>query len=194
MSTEATNNHLERNLTVLFSTSIIPVIIVLWVGYEYAKFDPIPWLTLIIGSIFGLSIAIIVNTKSEQILKQLKKSEEDKTTFAKFILISNFQQLRRIVEIYFETINDSTPSTTEKKTLLKTILPSIISFLNLSETTLPNVGYQLTQANITEINSRFIMLHKLIILLESGSDTKFEENLPNLNTYTENTLNYLNEL
>jgi len=193
MSTE-TKNNLQRNLSVLFSTTIIPVVIVLWVGYQITDFEPIPWLTLIIGSVFGITVAIIVNSKSEKVLSALKKSDEDKNKFAKFILISNFKQLQKLSEKYFETINETSSSTKEKKNVLKTIIPSITSFMNICEISLPNVGNLLTQENIEEINSRFILLHKLIILLESGSDKIFENNINNLDKYTKNTLKYLEEI
>ena len=188
------SNNLQRDLSVLFSATIIPIALTLLIGYEIDKFDPIPWLTLIIGSVFGVAVVIIVNSKSENVLNALRKSDTDKNNFAKFVLITNFKQLRKLSENYFETINKSTPSTNEKKTLLKTILPSITSFMNICEISLPNVGNLLTQENITEINSRFILLHKLIILLESGSDKIFEDNICNLDEYTKNTLKYLEEI
>ena len=193
MATE-TKNNLQRNLSVLFSTTIIPIVIILWLGYEIINFDPIPWLTLIVGSVFGISVAIIVNSKSEKVLNALKKSDEDKNKFAKFILINNFQQLQKLSEKYFETINETPSTTKEKKNVLKIIIPSITSFMNICEISLPNVGNLLTHENIKEINNRFILIHKLIILLESGSDEIFENNINYLDKYTKNALKYLEEI
>jgi len=188
------DSNLVPKIVFLWGTASISIIFVLSFGYDVEEFNPIPWLTLIIGAVIGIAVAIIVSTKSENILTHLKKSEKDKKEYAKFILTSNFKQLRKLIENYFQTINESDPTTSGKRTLLKTILPSVSSFLNICETALPNVGNQLTRENITKINNHFIKLHQLLIILEAGSDAKFETNLPNLDSYTEEALNDLIEM
>ena len=194
MTINNNDSNLVPKIIFLCGTAAIPIIFVLSLGYDVEEFNPIPWLTLIIGAVIGIAVAIIVSTKSENILTCLTKSEKDKKEYAKFILTSNFKQLRKLVENYFKTINESNPTTREKRTLLKTILPSVSSFLNICEIALPNVGNQLTRENITNINNHFIKLHILLIILGAGSDTKFETNLSNLDSYTEEALNDLEEM
>jgi len=194
MTINNNDSNLGPKIVFLCGITAIPIIFVSSIAYDVEEFEPIPWLTLIIGSAIGIAVAIIVSIKSENILKRLKKSETDKKEYAKFILTSNFEQLRKLIENYFQTINESDPTTSRKRTLLKTILPSVSSFLNICETALPNVGNHLTRENITKINNHFIKLHQLLIILEAGSDAKFETNLPNLDSYTKEALNDLIEM
>ena len=188
------NSDLEKKLTVLFSSTIVPIALLLWIGAEVDEFDPIPWLTLIVGSVFGLSVAITVSDTTSLLLQRLSASEEDKTNFAKFILISNFEQLQKIVTKYFETINETSVDTRQKRKLLTIILPSITTFLNICVTILPNVGNKLSNDDITKMNSKFIQLHKLIVILDSGSDEKFDENILNLGIFTKEGLSDLQKM
>lgn len=194
MSENIKKNNLKKNLSVLFSASLIPSIIVLWIGYEVQTFDEIAWLTLIVGSVFGLTITLIISAKSDEILIHLKKSEENKTTFAKTVLKSNYAELRKLVSNYFESIQKPTTSTSDKRMAFRIILPSVNSFLNNCETATPNTGSKLSPENIKNLGTRFVMLRKLIILLESGTDVIFEQNILSLDKDTKETQAYLNKL
>lgn len=194
MSTSTKKYSLRRNLSVLFSASLIPSIIVLWIGYEVDTFDEIAWLTLIVGSVFGLAVTLIVSTKSDEILAYLNLSEENKTTFAKTVLKSNYQELRKLIITYFDSIKNPTTKTSDKRMAFKIILPSVKSFLNNCETATPNTGSKLSHENIVNLGTRFVMLHKLIILLESGDDITFEQHISSLDIDTKDTQDYLNKL
>lgn len=174
--------------------SFVVILIVIWTGYSFNNKDTITWVALIIGSSFALAITIIINEKSERMLSLLEKSENEKKEFAKFIVKSNFAQMRKLVENYFDTIRASVTTTGQQRTALLSILLSLKTFLNICEISLPNIGNSISKDVLEEINTRFIILHKLLVILESGSDLQFEENISNLNNYTKNSKDFLDKM
>lgn len=185
---------LKRDISVLAMLSFVVILIVVWIGYFFNSKDTITWVTLIIGSSFALAITIIISEKSERMLSLLEKSENEKKEYAKFIVRSNFTQMRKLVDNYFDTIRSSVTTIKQQRVALLSILPSLKTFLNICEISLPNIGNFISKEVLEEINTRFVIIHKLLVILESGSDLQFEENISNLNNYTKSSKDFLDKM
>lgn len=172
-------NNLGRNLSVLGMLSFVVCMGVVLVCNLLNK-DPIGWITLVIGSGFGLAITIIASAGSEKMLSLLTESEKEKKSHAAFIVKDNFLQIKKLTDDYESTVNKPTILISEKRKALLSILPSIKIFLNICEISLPNVGNRITKDILKEISTRFIIVHKLLVILESGSDKQFDINIPKL--------------
>jgi len=174
--------------------TLVPIIGLFWIDYEIPDFEPITWITLIIGSAFGLAITIIVSSKSQMVLNLLEKSEREKKNFAKLTLKNNYNQLRKIVESYFETVSSSTATIKDRRLALKAIMPALNTFMNICETCLPNIGDLITTTELKQVNRRFVILHKLLMILEYGSDEQFNSSIQNLDNYTKETNEVLEKI
>lgn len=174
--------------------AFVVVLIVIWIGFIFNSRDIITWVSLIIGSSFALAITIIISEKSERMLSVLEKSENEKKEFARFIVRSNFTQMRKLVDNYFSTIGLSETTIIQQRTALLSILPSLKTFLNVCEISLPNIADLISKEVVEEINTRFVIIHKLLVILESGSDSQFSENISNLNNYTQSSKDFLDKM
>ncbi|MDE2588661.1 MAG: hypothetical protein KGL95_03205, partial [Patescibacteria group bacterium] len=164
--------------------------VAVWVCYILNR-DSVGWVTLIIGSGFGLAITLIVSANSDKMLFLLNKSENEKKSFANFIVKNNFTQVKKVTINYFDTIKDPNITIPQQRTALLSILPSIKTFINICEISLPNIGDLMSEETLKEINARFVIIHKLLVILESGSDKQFVENIQNLSLRINETDAYL---
>ena len=175
-------------------SSLIISIGILSIPIYYDVFDPFPWLTLIISGTFGLTITLIVNTRSQKILDYLNSSERERQVTAIRTIKNNAKEIEQSVDYYAETIKNKTITTEQKRELLKTFFPKFKTLIALSHNLTPSLGNLIQDVKLNKIENYLKLLNDLLLILEFGNNETFENNIPNLKDYSMNLNKVLCEL
>lgn len=185
---------METNLTVLLSSSFVVCLVFIFFAWTIGKFDPIPWLTLIISGTFGLLITIIVNTRSQKLLDFLATSEEKKRSTALRTIKNSINAINELSKLYFETTGKPNINTHEMRKSFSVILPTIKESLKLCQNSSPSLGKLITTSNLKTLESHINLLNDLFLILEHGNDKQFENNIKNFKEYSENVVIFLDKI
>ena len=186
--------HLETKIMVIGMSAFVLIIGILSIKIFTIEFDPIPWLTLIIGGVFGLVITIIISNRSQQVLTFISNAEQERQMSAKRTITNNVNEVKQSVKYYFETINGKTLSTQEKKDLLSTFLPRFKVLVTFSQNQIPVLGNSTIKDKLEKIENYLKLFNDLLLILEYSNEEKFEKNISNLSEYSEKLTKMLNEI
>lgn len=189
-----TENHLETKITVIGISAFVLTIGILSIKIFEEEFDPIPWLTLIIGGAFGLAITIIANNRSQQVLTFISNAEKERQSTTKRTIINNAKEIEQSVKYYFETISGKTLSTQEKKDLLNTFLPRFKILVSFSQNQTPALGNSILKDELEKIENYLKLFNDLLLVLEYGNEQKFESNISRLSEYSRKLMKILNKI
>ncbi len=187
-------DHLDSKIMMLGMSSLVLIICILSIKFFYEHFDPIPWLTLIIGGAFGLSIAIIANTRSQQVLTFISNAESERQITTKRTLTNNTNEIKQLVKFYFETINEKQLRTKEKRKLLNTFLSRLKILLVFSYNSTYALGHLILKEDVKKIEEYLKLLNDLLLILEYGDDIKFKNNIIKLSDYSKKLSKILNKI
>lgn len=149
------------------------------------NFDPIPWLTMVVGAAFGLIIAIIVNHNSNEALGFLKKSEIRRRQIGLTIIEFAIKDLIDSREIYFKILKRSNElKTREKRVNFQRFLPTFKGVLARIHDAIPLLSESIDHKLHKQVERSLLKLSILFIILESGSDDKFEKNIEKFPIYS----------
>lgn len=160
----------------------------------FSDFEPVAWLTLIIGGSFGLGITIIVNARSNVVLLYLSNAEDEKRNLAFRTIKKNLEEIRELSKLYLDTIDNYTVTSKQKRDALRTFLPRFNTFLSICQGTTPMLGDIISKENITKLEKNFSLLNDLFTILEFGTNQQFETNVQNLKIYSNNAVEFLNKI
>lgn len=189
-----TENHLENKIMVIGMSAFVLAIGILSIKIFEEEFDPIPWLTLIIGGTFGLVITIIANNRSQQVLTFISNAEQERQSTAKRTIINNAKEIEQSVKYYFETINGKTLSTQEKKDLLNTFLQRFKVLISFSQNQTPTLGNSILKDELEKIENHLKLFNDLLLVLEYSNEEKFESNISKLSEYSKKLMDVLNKI
>lgn len=178
-------NHLETKLMILGMSSFVLMIGVLSLKLFVDKFDPIPWLTLVIGGAFGLTVAIIMNNHSQQVLLFINNAEKKRQLIANRTIVNNVEEIKQLSEFYFEIIRGKSLSVCDEKKLLNTFLPRFKTLITLTQNVLSLSGNSIPKNSFEEIEKCLRLLNDLILILEYGNNIKFKNNILKLSEYSQ---------
>ena len=178
-------NHLETKLMILGMSSFVLMIGVLSLKLFVDKFDPIPWLTLVIGGAFGLAVAIIMNNHSQQVLLFINNAEKKRQLIANRTIVNNVEEIKQLSEFYFEIIRGKSLSVCDEKKLLNTFLPRFKTLITLTQNVLSLSGNSIPKNSFEEIEKCLRLLNDLILILEYGNNIKFKNNILKLSEYSQ---------
>lgn len=85
-------------------------------------------------------------------------------------------------------------SAQKKKELLNTFLPRFKVLVSFSQNQTPTLGNSIIKNNLEKIENYLKLLNELMLVLEYGSEEKFENNILNLSKYSKNLSETLNEI
>jgi len=120
------------------------------------NFEPIPWMTLIIGGAFGLAITIIVSSRSHKVLDFLAKAEKEKRKVAIRTIKNNLKEIKELSDLYFDTINNQGVTTVQKRKAIRTFLPKFNTFISICQGTTPTLSDYITTENLQKLETNFV--------------------------------------
>lgn len=174
-------------------TSIL-CIVVLFVSIPDKKFDPVPWLTLIVGGAFGVIITRIINTRSQAVLDFLRSSEKERQIATKRKIFNDVCEIQQSTQLFFDTISGRQLTVAQKKDLLIVILPRFRVLTLLSQNATPSLGNLLPSDDVKKIEDGLKVLSDLLTVLELGNEDHFENNIARLGEYSKNLVDRLNKI
>ena len=186
--------HLETKIMVIGMSAFVLIIGILSIKIFETEFDPIPWLTLIIGGAFGLAITIIISNRSQQVLTFISNAEQERQISAKRTITNNINEIQQSVKFYFETINGKNLSTQERKNLLNTFLPRVKVLVTFSQNQTPALGNYILKNKLEKIEEHLKLFNELLLILEYGNEEKFEKNILKLSEYSKKLAETLNKI
>lgn len=173
--------------------ALLSCIMVLLIPIPDKAFDPVPWLTLIVGGAFGVAITIIANTRSQVVLDFLKNSERERQIATKRRILSDAHEIQQSTRLFFDTISGRQLTVAQKKDLLMSFLPRFKVLTSLSQNAIPSLGNLLPSDDMEKIEACLKVLSDLLIILELGNDDHFKNNIAKLDEYSKNLVEKLNE-
>lgn len=186
---------LDVQLSVVAASAFTISIGVLSLPLAIDGFDPIPWLTLIIGGTFGVIVTIIVNQRSNIILGFLEKSEKERRRIALGTIKNNADVIHDSSTLYFDILSRNDGITvSEKKELLKTFLPRFKVLLSLIQGSMPALADSIDSEKNENLENNLNLMNDLFTVLEFGDDEQFENNISKLHEYSNNMITTLNEI
>ena len=177
-------NPLKTQIIIIEVISLLLAVSVFLVKIFEETFDPIPWLTLIIGGSFGLTITVIANNRSQHVLTFIKNAEQERQLTANRSINNHAKEIAKLTKYYFEIINGRLLDTKEKKDLLNTFLPRLKTLTAFSQNLTPTLGNFILKKDLEKVEEYLKLLNDLLLILEYGSDTKFENNICKLSEYS----------
>ena len=177
-------NSLKTQIIIIEVISLLLAVGVFLIKIFEETFDPIPWLTLIIGGSFGLTITVIANNRSQQVLTFIKNAEQERQLTANRSINNHAKEIAKLTKYYFEIINGRLLDTKEKKDLLNTFLPRLKTLTAFSQNLTPTLGNFILKKDLEKVEEYLKLLNDLLLILEYGSDTKFENNICKLSEYS----------
>lgn len=188
------DSHLTNKMAILGMSTLVVGIGIMSLKLLNNDYDPIPWMTLVIGVAFGLAITIIVSSRSQKVLDFLANAEEEKRKVAIRTIKNNLKEIKELSDLYFDTINNQGVTTVQKRKALQTFLPKFNTFISICQGTTPTLSDYITTENLQKLETNFTLLNDLFTILEFGTDQQFDANIINLQRYSENAVNFLNEI
>ena len=177
-------NPLKTQIIIIEVISLLLAVSVFLVKIFEETIDPIPWLTLIIGGSFGLTITVIANNRSQHVLTFIKNAEQERQLTANRSINNHAKEIAKLTKYYFEIINGRLLDTKEKKDLLNTFLPRLKTLTAFSQNLTPTLGNFILKKDLEKVEEYLKLLNDLLLILEYGSDTKFENNICKLSEYS----------
>ena len=187
-------NRLSIQMVVIGSFAIVFCIGVLIIPSFHKGFEPIPWLTLVVGAAFGLAITIILSKKAQKILDFINNSEKERQTIAKRIILNNVLEIQRSSKYFFDTTVDKDLSTQEKRALFATFLPKFKTLITSSQIFIPSLGNSISSRDVEKIEMHLQLLNDLFLVLEYGNEHQFENNISQIDNYSQTLIKKLKEI
>ena len=187
-------NRLGIQMVVIGSFAVLLCIGILLIPFFHSNFEPIPWLTLIVGGVFGLAITIISSRKAQKVLDFINNSEKERQTTTKRIILNNILEIGQSAEYFFDTIKDKDLTPQDERALFGTFLPKFKTLISSSQISTPSLGNSISGSDVEKIERYLKLLNDLFLILEYGNDQQFKNNISQIKDYSQQLINILNEI
>ena len=149
---------------------------------------------MVVGAVFGLAITIILSKKAQKILDFINNSEKERQTIAKRIILNNILEIQQSSKYFFDTIADKDLPTQEKRALFATFLPKFKTLITSSQIFIPSLGNSISSRDVKKIEMHLQLLNDLFLVLEYGNDHQFENNISQIDNYSQTLIKKLKEI
>ena len=187
-------SRLSTQMVVIGSSAILLCTGILTIPFFHNGFEPIPWLTLIVGGVFGLAITIISSRKAQKVLDFINNSEKERQTITKRIILNNILEIQQSAQYFFDTIKDKDLTSQDKRGLFGTFLPKFKTLISSSQISTPSLGNSISSTDIEKIEKYLKLFNDLFLILEYGNDDQFENNISQIKDYSQKLIDKLNKI
>ena len=165
-----------------------------YVSTIYPNFQSLSWITLVISVAFGLTITLIVNHRSSKVVEFLVNAEIEKRNIALRTIKDNLSEIDELSQMYLDVITNDKSRIQQNRKALNPFLPKFNVFLSICRGTIPTLSNLIQREEREKIEGHISLLTKLFMLLESGTDQQFMDNIENLKDYSTKAVKFLAEI